>query len=129
MEINFLAVILSGLAFFLVGGIWYGPLFGKAWQAENKLTDQDLATRNMALVFGLAFLLALFSAFNLAMFLGKDPSLELILTATIGTGVGFIATAFGIVYLFEKKSLKLFLINAGYFVVAYLVMGAIFWLL
>ena len=37
----------------------------------------------------------------------------------------FMATAIGMTYLFERRPLKLFLINAGYQVVNCVVMGAI----
>jgi hypothetical protein len=36
-----------------------------------------------------------------------------------------VATAFGVVYLFERRPIALFFINGGYNVVAYTVMGAI----
>ena len=31
MELNYLAIILAAIAQFLVGWIWYGPIFGKLW--------------------------------------------------------------------------------------------------
>ncbi len=31
MEINYLAIVLAAVAQFIVGGIWYMPLFGKMW--------------------------------------------------------------------------------------------------
>lgn len=41
------------------------------------------------------------------------------------TGLTFVAAAFGINYLFERRSLKLWAINAGYNVIAFTVMGVI----
>ena len=38
-EINWLAVVLGAVAFFLVGVIWYGMVFGKAWQKAAGLSD------------------------------------------------------------------------------------------
>ena len=43
-----------------------------------------------------------------------------------GIGLGFIATSIGVNYLFARKSLKLFLIDAGYWTVVYTAMGAVF---
>jgi len=43
----------------------------------------------------------------------------------VATGAGWVATAIGILYLFEMRSLKHFLINAGYMIVAFTVMGII----
>ena len=64
-------------------------------------------------------------SFVFALFLGADRD------ALIGAFTGFIiglflvATAMSITYLFERKSMKLFLINAGYHVVTFTVMGLI----
>jgi hypothetical protein len=38
---------------------------------------------------------------------------------------GWIATAYGITYLFEQRSLRIFLINTGYFLVLFATMGLI----
>jgi len=40
-------------------------------------------------------------------------------------GVFWVATAYGITYLFEQRSLRLFLINAGYNVVLFAIVGTI----
>jgi len=46
-------------------------------------------------------------------------------TAGLMAGLFWVATAMGITYLFERKSLKLYLINAGYHVVTFTLMGLI----
>ena len=61
-DINWIAMVLAALAGFLVGGIWYGPLFLKPWQREAGITQEMMAKRNPALVFGGAFLLNLFAS-------------------------------------------------------------------
>jgi hypothetical protein len=126
MELNYLAIVLAALSTFILGGLWYSPaVFGKAWMKENGFTEEDLKKGNMAKIFGLAFVLGLISAINLAMFIG--PEKDIILGAAYGfaAGFGWVATFVGTHYLFERKSLKLFLINAGYSVVALTVMGVI----
>ena len=40
-------------------------------------------------------------------------------------GAAWVVTAFGVVYLFERRPLVLLLINGGYNVVVYSLMGAI----
>ncbi len=125
-QLNYLAIFVAALSSFLIGGIWYSPaVFGMAWMKENGLTEEKLKERNIPKVFGLAFLLSLIASFNLVMFLGPEAD------ASSGTfygflaGIGWVATFVGTHYLFEKKSFKLFLINAGYSVVALTVMGLI----
>ncbi len=125
-QLNWLAVIVATVVgFFVLGGLWYGPLFGKAWMNEFGFSETDLAERNMAKVFGLSFVLAFIAAFNLAMFIGVDAGLRVGVFAGFFAGFGWVATFLGILYLFEKKSLKVFLINAGYCVLALTLMGAI----
>ncbi len=125
-KLNYLAVIAAAAAAFVVGGVWYSPiLFGGAWMRETGLTDETLRRRNMAVVFGSSFLLSLLIAFNLAAFLAGTPNLVWGLTAGALAGIGWVATAMGITYLFENRSGKLFLINAGYHAVTFVIMGGI----
>lgn len=123
--LNFLAVFVAALSSFAIGGLWYSPvLFGKAWMAENSFTDQDVQG-NMGLIFGTTFVLSLVIAFNLAAFLGPEATFGWGLTAGALAGIGWVAAAIGILYLFERKSMRLFLINAGYHAVTFTIMGGI----
>ena len=125
-EVNWLAVLIAALGSFLLGGLWYSPaLFGKAWQREIGLTDEQLKQGNMARIFGLSFVLALLAAWNFANFLGPRPSLALGLGAGASAGLLWVAGSFGINYLFERKSLKLFLINGGYHTLQFAIIGLV----
>ena len=72
-----------------------------------------------------AFVLGLVSAVNLAMFLGEEADMSSGAFYGFLAGFGWVATFVGTHYLFERKSFKLFLINAGYSVVALTIMGLI----
>jgi hypothetical protein len=125
-DINYLAVVVAALASFVVGFFWYSPmLFSKVWQKETGLTDEKLKNANMFLIFGVSFLLTLIISFNLAAFLGKDAGLAWGMTAGALAGIGWVAASLGILYLFERRSMRLFLINAGYQAVTYIVAGGI----
>ncbi len=89
------------------------------------MKDEELRGRNMGLVFGASFVLSLVISLNLAAFLTGPPNLAWGITAGALAGIGWVATSFGITYLFEKKSMKLFLVNAGYHAVTFMVMGGI----
>lgn len=124
--INYLAVLVAALSTFLIGGLWYSPvLFGKVWQQDVGLSDEDLKNGNPAKIFGGAFVLGLIMSFNLAAFLGTESNLMWGISAGFLAGAGWIATAMGVTYLFERRSLRFFLINAGYHVISFVVMGAI----
>jgi drug/metabolite transporter (DMT)-like permease len=92
---------------------------------ENGFTEESLKGSNMAKIFGLAFLLGLIASINLGMFLGREDRPRMGALWGFAAGFGWVATFVGVHYLFERKSFTLFLINAGYSVVALTVMGLI----
>ncbi len=125
-DINYWAVLVSALATFVIGSIWYSPiLFANAWMKELGLTKAGMGKVNMFKIFGISFLLMLIIAFNLAAFIGPQSDLQFGLTAGALAGFGWVAAAMGINYLFERKSFRFWLINAGYMVVSFTLMGAI----
>jgi hypothetical protein len=129
--IHWLAVLAAGVSGFAVGGLWYGPLFLKPWLRAEGKTQEQMGSGHPAMVFGLAFLCNLFSAFILDHTFGTygDPDIALSLAIAAGVALGFVIPAFGVNYLFAGRKLALFWIDAGYWLVTYLVMGAIIELL
>ncbi|MEO8672663.1 MAG: DUF1761 domain-containing protein [Tahibacter sp.] len=114
-EVNLWAVLAAAVSGFVLGGLWYSPLlFGKQWQREVGLSDEQLARGNMPRIFGLSFVLSLIAALVFAMFLGPRPSLGLGLGAGFSAGLCWVAASFGTNYLFARRSLKLFAIDGGY---------------
>lgn len=124
--LNIWAVLVAALSTFLIGGLWYSPaVFGKLWMRENGFTEESLQGGNMVRIFGLTFFLALIAAINLAMFLGAENRPEMGALWGFAAGFGWVATFIGTHYLFERRSFSLFLINAGYSIVALTLMGVI----
>ena len=130
-EINWLGVVLGAAAFFAVGAVWYTALFGKAWQREVGLSDEILKPGfKMPLVFGLCFALELLIALTLAhQYAMTGPSDRAKMMIAIGYGIGLMAPAIAINYLYQRKSLRLFAIDAGHFIVGMAAMGGVFVLL
>jgi len=125
-QINFLAVLVAALSSFVIGYLWYAPFtFGTVWMKEVGLTDKKIRQTNLIKTFGLTFLLSLVICFNLAAFLGRDSGLAWGMMAGGLAGIGWVGASLGINYLFERKSLKLFLINGGYNAVTYIIAGGI----
>ena len=125
-EVNYLAVLAAAVATFALGGLWYSPaLFGKAWQREAGVTEEKMKSANMTLIFGLTFVLALIAAWVFALFLGPRPPMALGLGAGFSAGLCWVAASLGINYLFERKSLKLWLINGGYHTLQFTIIGLI----
>ena len=124
--INHWAVIVAAVSMFLLGGLWYGPLFGKAWAEVNGLSESDIAAANPAKTYGFSFIIALAMAYNLAAFLG-DAETDAAWGATAGflAGFGWVALSVAMISLFEQRRLKYVLINGGYIAVAFTIMGFI----
>jgi hypothetical protein len=81
----------------------------------------------MALIYGLAFLCELVVAWILGhMFARTAPSPRAMMMIAIGFGLGVMTPAIGISYLFQRRPLKLFLIDAGHFIVGSAAMGGVF---
>jgi hypothetical protein len=124
MDINWLAVVAAAVSAFVLGGLWYGPLFKNAWCRETGI-DPNAAPGHPGRVFGSAFVLALVAAFAFAVLLGPDPSLPLGLHHGALVGGAFVATSFGINYAFAQRSLKLWLIDGGYHLLQFVLYGLI----
>lgn len=62
MEMNFYAILVAAISTLLVGFVWYGPLFGKAWMAETGFTEEELKKGSMVKIFGLTFVFSIFLA-------------------------------------------------------------------
>ncbi len=127
---NIWEVLIAAASAFVIGGIWYSPkMFGKSWQKLIGLSDAQMEDANMAIVFGTSYVLlvitALFMSFfvEIAMMMGSN--------AIAGAMAGgficlvFVATTFGVNYLFSRRPLKLYFIDVGYMLVSFMVMGVI----
>ncbi len=131
---NWLAAVLAAVLAFAVGGLWYGPLFGRAKLEE--VGPGGLAARsNPGRTLGITAVLLLVSATMMAhMFarvgaetLAAKPWLYFMMSG--GLAIGFVIPALWISYTHQKLTTRLAMIDAGYWLVSYLAMGAAFWLL
>ncbi|AKH42548.1 hypothetical protein FHS61_000318 [Altererythrobacter atlanticus] len=133
-EVNLLAVFLGALAFFLIGAIWYGPLFGKSWRELNGIAPlppsatgprpgQHPAWLIMVLAFLFEMLISLMLGHNIAR---TNPPPYVIMMMAVGFGATIMTPAIGIHYLFQMRPGKLFFIDAGYFIVGMAAMGGVF---
>jgi len=155
MEINFLALLVAAASTLLVGFVWYHPkVFGTIWMKEAGMTEDIMKARNMSLIFGMAVFYAFLIAMTLQFLVihqwgavsmvGGDPALAkpsyanfmadygtVFRTFKHGLLHGFIAGLFlalpiiGTNALFEKRSWKYTLINGGFWIVCFMLMGGI----
>ncbi len=125
--INHLAVLVCAFLNLALGALWYSPLlFYKAWMKENNFTDADVKNVNPAKTYSLTVILSLIICYNLAFFLG-DAKTDMMwgLTAGFLAGFGFSALIFTVIALFEMRSWKYILINGGYIIIYFSLVGLI----
>lgn len=125
-EMNLLAIVLATVAFFIFGALWYGPLFSKAWQRETGLSEEQIRQGNMAVIFGLAFLFEMLVVTTLAHTVAATGASDrATMMMAVGFGAAVMVPAMGINYLFQRKSGKLFAIDAGHFIIGMAIVGAV----
>jgi hypothetical protein len=122
--VNWLAVIAAALSMFVIGGLWYSVLFEKVWMAANGFTAEDMKRGSMPVIFGVAFVLSLVIAANLAFFI-SGVDLTSAVAYSVAAGLGFAALSLSHVAMFERRPLSYHLVNGGYLTVAFAVMGLI----
>ncbi|HNP79108.1 MAG: DUF1761 domain-containing protein [Cyclobacteriaceae bacterium] len=124
IQINYTAILVAVIANFILGFIWYTPLFGKAWAREVGL-DVNVKPQPMELVRGMVimivgnFLMAFVFAHNNAAWsfvpgMADQSKVVLIMNASIFTWLGFYLPVDIGVVTWERRSWKLFAINTGY---------------
>lgn len=124
--LNWLAILVSTVVGFLIGGLWYGPLLGKAWMRAVGKTEEDLQGGGAT-----PFVVSFFSGGATAVVLALIVNTLGLTTAGEGVllglyvGLGFIAAGMASDYSFCGWGVKLWVIQAGYRVVYSVVMGVI----
>ena len=122
--VNWLAVILAVGAALFVAAMWYGPIFGHARRAV-------LAPGMLLMTAGLLFLTSammghMFARVGAAT-LGMKPWLYFMMSG--GLAGAFVIPALMVSYTQQRVAMRIALIDAGFWLIAYLTMGLTFFLL
>jgi hypothetical protein len=133
MGINLWSVLVAAVATMVVGFLWYSPLlFARPWMVLMGYDPNDKAKlaemqQGAGKMYGLSFVASLVSAAVLAKIIAITTVNSALYGMKVGSAVwlGFVATVQLTGVLFAKQPTKLYLINTGYQLVCYLVMGAI----
>ena len=130
-NLNYLHVLVVTVAGFLLGWLWYGLLFGKAWMAEMKITEEmkkeQCAKKGMAGFMIKGFVFTLLGTFGLAALIAAHGAPNWKHGAAFGAFIGVFGPVVRMLNgsVWEERSLKLQAINAGHEVVLYALQGAI----
>ncbi len=119
LSINYYTVLLAAVLSFVVGAWWHSPWgFGKQWMKLSGLTFGDMKsmplTATQAMLIG--FIFTVLVSYVLAHFVVLFGVANWQDAAVLGFWVwlGFLAPTLANSWLWEGKSLKLFLFNAAY---------------
>jgi hypothetical protein len=125
-EVNYFAALVAALSSFTLGWVWYSPLlFRRVWMESCGLTERDLQLNKARWIFGGSFVLVFISAVVLSLFIGPDMSIGQAIVAGFTIGLCWVSTSCGLSYIFEQRPAKLFLINSGYYILKFSLMGLI----
>jgi hypothetical protein len=131
--VNLWAVLVAAVATMVVGFLWYSPfLFARPWMLamgydpDNK-AKLDEMRKSAGKSYALSFVASLVAAFVLGKIIDVATADSALYGMKIGFAVwlGFVTTVQLTAKLFGNQPTKLYLINTGYQLVCYLVMGAI----
>jgi hypothetical protein len=133
MGINVWAVLVAAISTMLVGFIWYSPmLFAKPWTklmgyVVNDKAKMDEMRKGAGKMYGMAFVASLLAAGVLRKIIMISTVHSAIygIKVALAVWLGFVTTVQLTDAIFGKKPAKLYLINTGYQLVCYVVMGAI----
>lgn len=135
MHIKITAILVAVVASFILGFIWYTPLFGKVWGRENgfdpntKAPASQMVKGMIFMVIGnffMAYVLAhSIAAWNFVPGVNELSVTAKVMNSTIFTWLGFYLPTDLSTVAWEGKSWKLFGINTGYHFVMLLVASTI----
>jgi hypothetical protein len=135
ITINWMAVLIAVVANFILGFLWYTPLFGNAWAKEMRFdrtvkpTSGEMAKGMIIMIIGNFFFAFVFAnnmaAWSFVPGMNEMPAAGTIMNAAIFTWLGFYLPVDIGTVTWEKKSWKLFWINTGYHLAMLLVTATI----
>jgi hypothetical protein len=137
LSVNYWAIGSGAILSMIIGGIWYGPLFGKKWIQLVGVNPDDVAARkkmqkSAGPLYAVQFLLTLFQILVLA-HLVADTQIAGGLERSIWIWAAFVipTLAGAVMWTNERGQLKWtrFLIQGGYQLVMFIIFGLLlqFW--
>jgi Protein of unknown function (DUF1761) len=127
MRPNYVAVLVAAIAYWLLGAVWYGVLFGKQWMALENITPEQASSMNPVAPYVISFILNLVIAFVLAQLCAWRNANTAARGAALGIlmWIGFLGPVTYTTYMYEMRPKQLFAINEFYALVGMCLMGAI----
>ena len=127
MKTNYAAVFVAAIAYWLLGALWYGVVFGARWMVLENISMEQAKSMNPILPYVISFILNILIAYSLAQIciwrnadtIGRGASVGVLLW------IGFVGPITFTTYLYEMRPKELFAINQFYPLAGMVLMGAI----
>jgi hypothetical protein len=128
-QINWLAVLVAALAYFMLGAIWYSKaLFGSKWAV---LVGLDMSNpdkkKAMGKMMAGTFILIIVICIALSLFVHRLDLIVISSALKLGfiTGICFATTAVAISFIYESRPTALYFIDCGYHLAGHLIAAII----
>lgn len=130
VHINYLAVLVSAVLAFAIGGIWYSPvLFAQQWVNAHGFTEERVKEmqKGAGKAYGISILCQLLIALAIAVIAGYLHLASFAQGLKLGllVWVGFALPLGLMAAMFTDRKITVLLIDAGYQLVYLLVMGVV----
>jgi hypothetical protein len=126
-ELNWLAVLVAGLAYFALGAIWYSGLFSKQWVAYHNIAVNEADKKGMAAIMLASLVWMLVASLALGILVTRLDLRQVLSGVKLGlfTGICFSFMAISVTYLYLKKPVGLHLIDGMYHVTGQVIAAVI----
>ena len=127
MKLNYPAILVSAIAYWMLGALWYGLLFGARWMVLENITVEQARAGGSALPYLISFVLDLLIAFVLAQLCSWRNANTAGRGAAVGVllWIGIAGPITYTTYMYEMRPKELFAINEFYSLVGLCLMGII----
>jgi hypothetical protein len=127
MKTNYAAVFVAAVAYWLLGAVWYGVVFGARWMVLENMSMEQAKSMNPVLPYVVSFILNILIAYSLAQICiwrnantaGRGASVGVLLW------IGFVGPITYTTYMYEMRPKELFAINQFYPLAGMVLMGVI----
>jgi hypothetical protein len=127
-HLNWLAVVVAALAGYFPGALWYSKIgFLRPWARELGIDiDNPPAGKHVGAKVAIGLIPAFAAATVMGLLLHHPVPIHRGISLAFALAGGIISTSFAVQYLYENRSVKFWLINSGYHLLQFLIMGLVF---
>jgi hypothetical protein len=124
--VSLLATFVATILGFVLGSLWYGPLFGARWTTLIAMPREQAERLNPVANYTAAFVLGFIAAYVFGLYVGPDPGRSFAIVCGAAAGLCWVATSLATNSLFEGRPLALIAINGGYHALRFTLIGVAF---